>query len=221
METVSLSTRGYTVLKRWIEAKFDSTIERAKEATDDVLSEINLIFNRKWKIELAYSLPYHEDGCENENEERLHYGDTCDKCEIDEMVFVINLRYNHEGSFGYSSTLLEHKRFSFDHVEKEMLLRWLGGVEKKNKWTFCRCGQLATMNEACESCYIHSYVRSEEEGGDCCICHENDGRWVKLQCGHILHRHCFLKIGRGDLQKCPLCRQQSSLIHSKQDCYDV
>ena len=41
METISLSKRGYTVLKRWVEVKFDSNLERAKEAQDDSAGEID------------------------------------------------------------------------------------------------------------------------------------------------------------------------------------
>lgn len=221
MATVSLSKRGYIVFKRWIETKFDSMIKEGVDATDNNDEDVYLLFNNNWKIELAYFLPCHKEGCDDEDTQLLH-GNTCDKCANEEMTFSIYLRYSQDGMFRHSSTILEYRSLSFDHVSKEMLFRWLDSVETKNKWTICRCGQRATMNEACDSCYIHGYVRSEEEGGDCCVCHENDGRWIKQQCGHVLHIHCFLKIKMEGMQrKCPLCRASSEYTIAQVDCYDV
>jgi hypothetical protein len=221
METISLSKRGFTVLKRWVEVKFDFNLERAKEAQDDSDGEFDHhYFGKKWKIDLDFTLPHHEYGCDDEDRQ-LVYGDTCDKCSYDEMVFIVSLLYTDSGMHHWAT--MERKSFPIDTVSKEMLLTWLSWVEEnKNKWTFCRCGGIAMMNGACDICYIHGYVRSEEEGGDCCVCHENDGRWVKQQCGHILHTRCFIKIKEeGTKRKCPLCRASSDFTTAHGDCYDV
>jgi hypothetical protein len=221
METISLSKRGFTVLKRWMDVKFDSSLERAKTAQDDSDGEINSHrFGKNWKIEYDYVLPHHQYGCDD-GDRQLLYGDTCDKCRYDKMDFIVSLLYTDSGKHCWEPMAV--KTFPIDTVSKEMLLTWLYWVEQnKNEWSFCRCGTLATMNGTCDSCYIHGYVRSEEKGGDCCVCHENDGRWVKLQCGHILHRHCFIKIGvEGTKRKCPLCRASSDFATAQEDCYDV
>jgi hypothetical protein len=221
METISLSKRGYTVLKRWVEVKFDFNLERAKEAQDDSDGEIDTHrFGKNWKIELDFTLPHHQYGCDD-SERQLVYGDTCDKCRYDKMDFIVSLLYTDSGKHHWYP--MERKSFPIDTVSKEMILTWLDWVEEnKNKWAFCRCGCLATMNGVCDICYIHRYVRSEEEGGDCCVCHENDGRWIKQQCGHILHKHCFIKIkAEGSKRKCPLCRASSDFATAHEDCYDV
>lgn len=221
METITLSKRGYTVFKRWVEVKFDPTLERAKEAQDDTDGEIDHhSFGKNWKIELDFDLPRHIYGCDN-SEKQMVYGDTCDTCRCEKMMFKIALCYTNSGKHWWHT--METKEFPIETVSKEMLLIWLDGVEEnKNKWSFCGCGQLATMNEACDTCYIHGYVRSEEEGGDCCVCHENGGRWIKQQCGHILHRHCLLNIKvEGTKRKCPLCRNSADFGTTQEDCYDV
>lgn len=217
METISLSKRGYTVLKRWVETKFEKALETAKEATENDDGH-NMIFQYKknWRLELSYCCAYHEDGCQNEGDDVV--GDQCDHCDPEPLTFCVELKYRgnnmdwkcfEQASWGTS-------------LKVETILCWLDSIEEeKNKWIQCRCENLATMNGVCDKCYIHGYVRSEEEGGDCCICHENDGRWVKLACGHILHDRCFYKIiyEANEGRKCPLCRQLSKfpMIY---DCYD-
>jgi hypothetical protein len=222
METISLSKRGYTVLKRWVETKFEKALETAKEATEDVLDGNGEIFqyNKNWRLELNYCCAYHIDGCRNEGEDVV--GEQCDHCDPIPLMFCVDLSYtNHDNNTDWKC--FEQGSWRARTLKIEVLLSWLDWVqEKKNKWTLCRCGHLATMNGVCDKCYIHSYVRSEEEGGDCCVCHENDGRWDKLECGHILHNHCFFNIllEAGFKRKCPLCRQLSKFPISY-DCYDV
>ena len=220
METISLSKRGYTVLKRWVETRFEKALETAKEATEDDFDEPGEIFQyNNWRLELNYCCASHQDGCRDEGDDVV--GDQCDHCNPTPLLFCVELSYtNHATNTDWKC--FEMKSWRTSTLNIEVLLSWLDWVqEKKNKWTQCRCGTLATMNGACHKCYIHSYVRSEEEGGDCCVCHENNGRWVKLACGHILHNHCFYQIvmEAGEKRKCPLCRNLSKI--PKYDCYDV
>ena len=135
------------------------------------------------------------------------------------MTFGVELDYHYKDK---EWVCFEHKEWEARAIKMETILAWLDSIEiEKNKWMQCHCGRRATMNGACDECYIHSYVRSEEEGGDCCVCHENDGRWVKLDCGHILHNHCFfeIKVEAEQKRKCPLCRHQSRWP-LRYDCYD-
>lgn len=219
METISLSKRGYTVFKRWVETKYEKALQTAKEATEDVYDGHGEIFqyNKNWRLELNYCCAYHEDGCPNEGE--YVEGEECGYCDPNPLMFCVELNYRGNST---DWKCFEQMSWIAKTIKIEMILSWLDSLEeKKNKWLQCRCGHLATMNGACDKCYIHSYVRTEEEGGDCCVCAENDGRWVKLECGHILHNHCFFKIIQeaDERRKCPLCRQLSKFPTSY-DCYN-
>lgn len=87
------------------------------------------------------------------------------------------------------------------------------------EYNICDCGRLCAeicqeppssnpeQYDKCQDCYIYSYTRTEEEGGDCCVCMQNGGRWVKLGCNHILHKVCWNKIIKYKCKdKCPMCR---------------
>jgi len=87
---------------------------------------------------------------------------------------------------------------------------------KNNEWVdtliktyeFCKCKKLAYKDGFCKDCYL--YVSEQEDV--CCCCLENKGLWIKIDCGHLIHRYCFCKI-ETELKdgkhhtKCPLCRQ--------------
>jgi hypothetical protein len=57
---------------------------------------------------------------------------------------------------------------------------------------------------ACDS-YEHSYIRTEEQGGDCAICLNNDAAcWSELNCTHKFHTNCLKQLVN---HVCPLCRE--------------
>jgi len=86
----------------------------------------------------------------------------------------------------------------------------------------CKCGQLAKprlgvfvsnpppkcVEHRCESCYLYWFKRTDDR---CAICLEDEGVWVKLSCGHIIHQHCWVKIFEDG--RCPVCRV--SVEHEK------
>jgi hypothetical protein len=40
---------------------------------------------------------------------------------------------------------------------------------------------------------------------------ENEGRWIKTECGHFFHTHCFKTLkGAPWEKKCPLCRSNTA-----------
>jgi hypothetical protein len=225
METITLSKRGFIVFKRFVEAKFERTLEIAKEALtdlqDDEICEV-LVYNN-WRLEIDYCCAHHtREDCDASGTMELPYDAVCENCAVSPLEF--NIKLNYRESVAKPWKLFEFKCYQAKTLKMETLLSWLDWVEEnRNNWRLCRCGSLATMKEACDSCYIHSYVRPEEEG-DCCVCHENDGRWVRLSCGHILHMHCFSQIelhhDRTN-RKCPMCRQLSNYGTVKFDCYNV
>lgn len=224
MEAITLSKRGYTVFKRFVDVRFEKALDIAKNAQDisDDDGIDHHIFNKLWKVELNYNIGMHENDCPKGDGELMSYGEKCDACHHDELEFIISIMYFNDMQW----KCLEEKSISAEHVTKDKLFAWLNWVEEtKNVWKFCYCGKKATMNEVCDACYIHSYYRTEEEGGDCCICHENNGRWIKQECGHILHTYCWWKIKTESNygRKCPLCRYVSKYDSKLQieDCYDV
>lgn len=87
-------------------------------------------------------------------------------------------------------------------------------------YMFCKCGQLVVEENQCSECYIHSYTRTEEEGGDCPICYENEARWCELKCKHRFHMACMLKVKlQNGYRKCPLCRTMSDTFNL--DTFDI
>lgn len=67
------------------------------------------------------------------------------------------------------------------------------------------CGNLVVEDDQCEDCYVHDWYRGEE----CCVCKEDNGHWVRMECGHIIHKACFSSMVNS---KCPLCRAPSSSL---------
>jgi hypothetical protein len=104
-------------------------------------------------------------------------------------------------------------------LDDEKLNKYLGKSYEK-----CVCGELVKIDGKCEKCYIFSYEHDE----NCCICGENDYRWNKLECGHILHNHCMRKMIRHSYyvddkpaHRCPLCRHEIHYEKVKNDCFNI
>ena len=194
-------------------------VENAKGyAGDEPEDEWTTFFCIKdWLLKIHVLTPQHEHDCSHDGED-LAYGETCDECdpETHTLQFIIT----------YKRTCIAHRNYGLE-VPLKTLDAWITSLEKE--WKLCRCGQplrpFPSPNEnLCSACYIHSYVRTEEQGGDCCVCHENDLRWVRFQCAHEIHLHCYNHMtdnGRESM-KCPLCRE-SIAPESKhvRDPYDV
>jgi hypothetical protein len=94
-------------------------------------------------------------------------------------------------------------------------------IDAWDTFTICACGCVASYDGWCNDCYVNRYIRTEDQGGICCICHENEGSWCRLSCGHEVHRHCYRDIKDepvekgtrwGDIpKKCPLCRALTTI----------
>ena len=66
------------------------------------------------------------------------------------------------------------------------------------------------LEHRCESCFVYWYKRTDDR---CSVCLEDEGVWVKLSCGHILHQHCWTRI-KGF--QCPVCR---TVTDNKENIY--
>jgi hypothetical protein len=222
METIVLSNRGHTVFRRFIDINMDKVIKKAQSAHHNSDYDESITFQR-FIFQLQYRLGYHEDGCE-EGEEPILFGHGCDKCNYTKVQIRSNIQYQHPDK---NRPTIEDIYIDADKVGIAEQVQLLLFKKQGKGWTLCMCKRLAEKDGMCEECYIHSYERTEEEGGNCCICYENNGRWTKLECGHIFHRHCAYNIKKenGFVVKCPLCRKPSDLRYNnpdiQHDCYDV
>jgi hypothetical protein len=66
----------------------------------------------------------------------------------------------------------------------------------------CSCNSLGQkrLNYLCAECFTFWYKRTD----DCCpICLEDEGRWIKLSCTHVVHVGCMKNLKE---KKCPVCR---------------
>ena len=108
----------------------------------------------------------------------------------------------------YNDTLLYEDHFNIENNE------WIDKLIKTYQFCSCSANTLAVKDGYCEQCY--PLVMEQEDV--CCICLHNEGVWVKLECGHTLHKGCFRNIGdyrtanrNSDgqcVKKCPLCRKE-------------
>jgi hypothetical protein len=224
MTTIDIPKRLFTLMIRATEIKWEQLLEEAKKqnSTDEGRKEY---MDKDFYDDTFYTLTFgdfeftldydiistHDDTCfddegNSNQDERLLLSDTCN-CDKDES-YSIGLRYKDKGLF-YKV---------INETSLEAALKIVGGI--KATYEICMCGETASKDGWCVGCYIHRYTRTEEEGGVCSCCYENEGRWVRLECKHEIHLSCFHKI-EFDVKKgrkCPLCRHQSNKY--KVDCYD-
>lgn len=214
MTTIPLSPRIRTVFKRFVEVHLQDFIERAKTAdlpdSDDETEELCCTTHHV-NLKVGFGHAQHKDHCPRHEEcdYYLKHGDTCEHCDPDPMYVWMHLKRSH------GRGCLLTKWWNIDIINQELVSHWIASW--KDELVLCMCGNIATVGgRMCKICYVHGYHRTEEEGGVCCVCHENDGRWIRFKCGHEVHTHCFR-----DMTRCPLCRESVNHTSSKTDPYDV
>lgn len=221
---ITLSNRAKTVFTRFVEVFMDAVIKDAKKLTgdgdEDEEEYVRIHRVGKWRLRFSPTGPLHHDGCPCDGE-AIPRGDDgtlrCTECDVYPASIHFGLDHNdrHIASmtYGLSMTL-------------ETFSTWI--QELPTDWSLCLCKTVlrdypSPKEGVCGQCYIHSYTRTEEEGGVCCICHENEGRWVKLSCVHAIHYHCHLNMNDSHRSarglKCPLCREDVKGL--TMDPYDV
>jgi hypothetical protein len=230
MEINPLSKRASTVFKRYVEMNFDDVLERAKKAKKNLYDTPYFIRVSNWTLKLDYYMGFHQDDCEKDKNEDISFNQKCDECDYQKVRIGIIVYYEYnpkKNDLRIDSLLLDA-----DIAIKENMYEFLNKIEGK-QWTICPCNSIAKKDGFCEECYIHSYERTEEEGGNCAICYENNGRWIKLECGHIFHTYCIRNVvttssngsSNGWIKKCPLCRREWDICCDNPktiyDCYDV
>lgn len=209
--SITLTPRFISVLGRNFEVNREEIIKDGLQFPDNDNGFIKwFAYGKNIQVRFMSEKNEHHHMCSNGSivtaEEKK-----CEECEeIHGITFTLCLENK------TTEIIMESIKFTKDTTLEEML-------EKLEKYSgkvydFCSCslGKVVYKDGLCDSCYIYSYTRTEEEGGDCSICYENSGRWCEfVECKHQFHYNCVLKM---DKRICPLCRNKGDI---KKDPFDV
>ena len=202
MTTINFTKRMKDVISRQLTFDFARLMTNVQEQFDsneinnnDEKNESINSYNEDIKIRISLDIEPHDGDCDNYPFE-LDEDDDCGCSNVRNITFKINIKYK--------------DNFVFCFPMKENCLEDMLNKIKNdfpNYILICQCGSKAEEDyqNKCRQCFINSYIRTEEEGGDCPICFENDGVWIKTKCGHIFHQHCFKKVKETN-SMCPICR---------------
>lgn len=195
-QTLTISPLVKKTIYRAFDALYDSTLEKGPACNDNNDENIVTIRVGNFLVKYDIYIPYHSEECEHENETS-----ETDECGCNTTrEYTAYLSYNLRESHGRVN--LNEYEFTKD-TDKSKLFEWIDTIP--DTYQICNCGnELVKRDGWCTMCYIYRYERTEEEGGNCCVCLENEGRWIKLKCNHILHKSCFLNLTK---LTCPLCRE--------------
>ncbi|NBX50459.1 hypothetical protein EBT25_11070 [bacterium] len=216
---ITLSDRVKTLFQRFTEVKLENIVVDAKECAGlepDDESWTRIFRVKDWKLKITVLTAEHQENCPHaDNGDHLSYQEPCAECEPTPHLLHFSISHKKKCIAMVNWALT---------VTQETVTTWIHSLP--TEWKMCRCGEILRLypspkNDTCERCYIHSYHRSEEQGGNCCICHENDDRWVRFTCGHEIHWHCYgimTDWGQKNM-RCPLCRE--AISNNVVDPYDV
>lgn len=196
---IEVVTRYFKIHRSSIESKLD-----INENDDTVWHYSDTLY-----IDTTIDHKEHLERCEeyDDENENNYIKDECKTCGNKEIVYYLFIVTNVSGRRAVLETIKWKKEHNIDMVNLQLNKL----VDKI--YYFCKCGEMAVEEDLCGTCYIHSYTRPEEEGGDCSICLENGGRWSQLECKHNFHMVCIRKVGVvGEFTKCPLCRHKSKSV---------
>jgi hypothetical protein len=223
MSTIEITARASTLIERSIFVKWDKfkaegerirhnqkCFERAVCSDDGEFYNQMNVLSATIRYEFNFN-SYHDADCDTYQEDDIiNYTDDCN-CEK-EVGYTIKIVK--------SDKTLFMRCFSKKHTTKEVVEAF---GEMPVEFNLCQCGSVAVYSDSsratttnwCEDCFI--WRQEHPNGGTevCAICHEGEGRYMKTDCGHYFHSHCFGKIewlkGQGLLKTCPLCRHKVEL----------
>jgi hypothetical protein len=216
MTTVTLSPRIREQIKRFTELFYDKSISLGlqKDFDDDDFDDGTVFVKTfgKFKVDYTANIPLHDESCDLEG--KVTGDDDC-CCDKYAYGFYLNLLYHTYKDVNLIS-------YQFNQMDPlEQALKWVSDIP--SSFELCSCMDCRVVKDGwCNNCYMYRYLRTEEEGGACCVCMENEGRWVKLlPCNHTIHVHCYgrLRNPYPHTTKCPLCRQD--VTDTNYDPYDV
>ena len=192
-----ISKRVCDVISRWLRVNWDYILQNGNNYKN-IYKPILSISYKDMIIEITSSYT-HKDYC-------IGY-----RCECLLLTYTLSI-------------LHQHDKMLLDSITFHDTTEWIDLTNKLSSrigttYTICMCGRdISIMDGLCKLCYIFQYTRSEEEGGDCCICLSNKGAWVKLPCEHCIHSQCYYGMV---VNKCPLCRADFNRCDIIINPYDV
>lgn len=202
----TITKRFCDVVSRWLEVRWEKVVENGRKFPDRDIILAEISYNGLVRVFIYSAINGHSLHCDNDGD--VQDGDECN-CEYG-ILFTVYVQLWGDRDVD-NITLYVYSIIIND--ESEALVKvseFIRSLEGKIVQRCSLCSKNASYKDGlCDECYIHQYERTEDEGGECCICRENGGRWVKLiACGHIIHLHCCKKIeANADKKKCcPLCR---------------
>jgi len=224
MTSVNISERFKNIIRKQLEVnKRRLYLESSNHIEDNKTFSYFMVdhpinqntYNHNFKSIIFTSIKSHDPDCNlypygNNNDDDDYDYDEC-KCKrknTGDIYFHLHIIYkadeNSQAILVYSHSVLVDALNS--HSSFEDLCSEIPSI-----FNICNCGSVTDVNtKMCNECYINSYTRTEEEGGRCSICYENEGVWCKTKCPikpHFFHKHCLDK-ARETNENCPLCRHR-------------
>ena len=190
--TLTISPRVKLAIQRAFDMYYDKAIREGTVRSQNIEETLVTLVIGKYMVTYNVYIPYHNDECEEIDETTEQ-----DECDCDNgRQFTAAILYKN----------IELTKYEFgEKTDKAQLFEWLDKIQ--TVYELCRCGELVRKDGWCSTCYIYRCERTEEEGGVCCVCLENEGRWIKLGCNHALHKSCYENLMK---PACPLCRHEHS-----------
>jgi hypothetical protein len=214
MTTVAFTPRNREQARRFFDLFYDQCTKLGlakKIYDDDDDDDFGSLMSRKigeFIVKYNVYLPLHRESC---GEEGLVTKDDSCGCDPGYHFDASILLYHPRNDISLHSVRFILGSGSEDTKDNMLpkVLEWVDNLP--SMFQMCRCAKMIARRDGwCVECYIYRYTRTEEEGGDCCVCMENEGKWVKLSCKHIIHKHCYdgIHCCQPKSTLCPLCRQQ-------------
>lgn len=196
VDKIVFTKRHFEVFSRWLTVQYETSLKEIDEKKcidfmgEDEPSHPYRSMNFK-NIEILLNPEYPEEDGDTHIEIYITFKLCfCDKsvcnCEVEKINFgcVVDSYQCHTKDYEYAIKELE---------------KLIGSQYIKCKDLYCQCLK-SSFSEYCNSCYIY-FTEIEDK---CPICLTNQGRFIKPECGHIIHFHCYHFMPGN---KCPLCRE--------------
>lgn len=183
MASIILTPYDLQIITRWIRVKTKDAMKECKEDSDESIEK-----RTPGGFTVSYDLQWNDD-------------------EEQEVWCYVTIPRRRGAALRIFQQKLDTAHNADPKVAERMIENIISELKSKT-FKFCNmpnCYSLAVENDQCVDCYVHDWHRGEE----CCICKEDDGHWVSMNCDHIIHYNCFHAM---DSKKCPLCRAPATLI---------
>jgi len=223
MTSVNISERFKNIIRKQLEVNKTRLYRESRNHIEDnkifsyfmVDHPLNRnTYNHNFKSIIFTSIKSHDSDCNlypyccyDDDGDNDYDECKCKRKNVGDIYFHLHITYKNQVVYRHSVFIYAlNMQNSFDDLCSEI----------PSIINICNCGSVTDVNEKmCNECYINSYTRTEEEGGRCSICYENEGVWCKTNCpisngskSHMFHKHCLDK-HLEQKNNCPLCRHEN------------